>query len=52
LLPHGNDQALATPDHYLLLLYVLGTRQKDDSVSFPVSRFDGGSVFMLTISIG
>jgi 4,5-DOPA dioxygenase extradiol len=50
----GRDASLSvpTPDHYLPLLYVLGARQPDDSVSFPVSGFDGGSVSMLTISIG
>ena len=50
----GRDAVLSapTPDHYLPLLYVLGTRQKDDEVSFPVEGFDGGSVSMLTVSIG
>ena len=66
LLLNGNDQALVhyeslgrdailsapTPDHYLPLLYILGARQKDDAVAFPVSGFDGGSVSMLTLSIG
>ncbi|HKP37364.1 MAG TPA: 4,5-DOPA dioxygenase extradiol [Pyrinomonadaceae bacterium] len=50
----GRDAVLSapTPDHYLPLLYVLGARQKDDAVNFPVSGFDGGSVSMLTVRIG
>ena len=50
----GRDAILAapTPDHYLPLLYVLGARQTDDVVTFPVSGFDGGSVSMLTVRLG
>ena len=42
----GRDAVLSipTPDHYLPLLYVLGTRQKGESASFPVEGVDGGSV--------
>jgi 4,5-DOPA dioxygenase extradiol len=39
--------AIPTPDHYLPLLYVIGTRQRDDDVSFPVEGVDGGSISML-----
>jgi len=50
----GKDALLSvpTPDHYLPLLYVLGTRQQDDAVSFPVEGFDGGSISMTTVRIG
>jgi 4,5-DOPA dioxygenase extradiol len=66
LLEAGNDGALVnyealgadarlsvpTPDHFLPLLYVLGTRHEGEGVRFPVEGVDGGSVSMLTIQIG
>lgn len=50
----GKDALLSapTPDHYLPLLYVLGTQQADDEVSFPVEGFDGGSISMTAVKIG
>ena len=47
----GRDAMLSapTPDHYLPLLYILGTRRQDDEASFPVEGVDGGSVSMLTV---
>ena len=50
----GRDALLSipTPDHYLPLLYVLGTRQEADAVSFPVEGIDGGSISMLAVSVG
>ncbi|MGE0543328.1 MAG: 4,5-DOPA dioxygenase extradiol [Dehalococcoidia bacterium] len=50
----GTDAALAvpTPEHYLPLLYVLAQCQGDESISFPVEGFDGGSVSMLGVRIG
>jgi 4,5-DOPA dioxygenase extradiol len=50
----GRDAVLSipTPDHYFPLLYVIGTKQKDDAVTFPVEGVDGGSVSMLTVRIG
>lgn len=50
----GRDAVLSvpTPDHYLPLLYVMGAREKDDRVSFPVEGIDGGSVSMLTVQFG
>jgi 4,5-DOPA dioxygenase extradiol len=41
----GNDASLAAPDrdHFLPLLYILGTRQPGEPVSFPVEGTDGGS---------
>ena len=43
--------SIPTPDHYLPLLYVLGSRRKEVGVSFPIEGFDGGSVSMLAIEI-
>ncbi len=50
----GPDAMLAvpTPDHYLPLLYVLGTRQAKEPATFPVQGVDGGSVSMLSVRIG
>jgi 4,5-DOPA dioxygenase extradiol len=50
----GQDAALSipTPDHYLPLLYVLGARQSNEKIRFPVEGVDGGSISMLTVQIG
>jgi 4,5-DOPA dioxygenase extradiol len=50
----GRDAILSvpTPDHYLPLLYVLGTRIAEDRVTFPVEGVDGGSISMLTVCLG
>jgi 4,5-DOPA dioxygenase extradiol len=50
----GEDAMLSapTPDHYLPLLYVLGTRRPDDRVTYPVEGVDGGSISMLTVQLG
>lgn len=50
----GRDAQLSapTPDHYLPLLYILGTQQENDRVSYPVEGVDGGSISMLTVQIG
>jgi len=50
----GSDAALSipTPDHYLPLLYVLGSRGSNESISFPVEGVDGGSISMLAVQIG
>ena len=50
----GRDAQLSvpTPDHFLPLLYVLGTRQSSDAVTFPVEGIDMGSISMLTIQLG
>ncbi len=37
---------------YLPLLYIAGTRQTDDGVTFPVEGVDGGSISMLTVRVG
>ena len=50
----GSDARLSipTPDHYLPLLYVLGSQLKEESVTFPVSGIEGGSISMLTVQLG
>jgi 4,5-DOPA dioxygenase extradiol len=50
----GRDALLSapTPDHYLPLLYVIGSSQPGDEVTFPVDGFDGGSISMLSVRIG
>ncbi len=44
--------AVPTPDHYLPLLYVIGTQMHSDPVSFPVEGVDGGSISMLAVRLG
>ena len=50
----GREAMLAapTPDHYLPLLYVAGTRTASESVKFPVEGVDGGSISMLAVEVG
>jgi 4,5-DOPA dioxygenase extradiol len=50
----GADALLSipTPDHYLPLLYVIGTRQEGEPLSFPVEGVDGGSISMLSVQVG
>jgi 4,5-DOPA dioxygenase extradiol len=50
----GRDASLSapTPEHYLPLLYVLGAQQPDERARFPVEGVDGGSVSMLSVTIG
>jgi 4,5-DOPA dioxygenase extradiol len=43
--------SIPTPDHYLPLLYVLGSRRKEDELIVPVDGFDGGSVSMLAVQL-
>jgi len=45
-------RSIPTPDHYLPLLYVLGTRRSADVITFPVEGVDGGSISMLSVQIG
>lgn len=44
--------SVPTPDHYLPMLYVLGTRQEGEVIHFPVEGVDGGSISMLTMQVG
>ncbi|MGE0156914.1 MAG: 4,5-DOPA dioxygenase extradiol [Geobacter sp.] len=50
----GEDAMLSvpTPDHFLPLLYTLGLRKENESISFPVEGYDGGSMSMLAVQIG
>jgi 4,5-DOPA dioxygenase extradiol len=50
----GTDAALAvpTPEHYLPLLYVLGSKQAGEEISLPVEGMEGGSISMLSVQIG
>ena len=52
LLGHDAQLAIPTPEHFLPLLYVLGTQEPGDKLSFPVSGFDGGSISMLCVQLG
>jgi len=44
--------AVPTPEHYLPLLYALGTRADGEQVSFPVGGFDLGSLSMTAVLVG
>ena len=44
--------SIPTPDHYLPLLYVVGTTQQGDNITFPVEGVDGGSISMLAVRVG
>ncbi|HZR81785.1 MAG TPA: 4,5-DOPA dioxygenase extradiol [Candidatus Binatia bacterium] len=50
----GRDAMLSvpTPDHYLPLLYVLGTKQGNETIAFPIEGVDGGSISMLAVRVG
>jgi len=46
------ELSVPTPDHYLPLLYVIGTQLKEESILFPVEGIEGGSISMLGVQIG
>ena len=50
----GQDARLSipTPEHYLPLLYAIGSQQEGDTVGFPVEGVDGGSISMLAVQVG
>lgn len=50
----GKDALLSvpTPEHFLPLLYVLGSRQENETSNFPIEGVDGGSISMLTVRLG
>lgn len=43
------EPAVPSSDHYLLLLYIAGTRTSSEPVTFPVDGVDGGFVSMLAV---
>src|SRR5581483_9512381 len=45
------DLCVPTPDHYLPLLYVIGTQQPGDLITFPIEGVDGGSISMLCVQL-
>ena len=49
----GPDAAMSIPttEHYLPLLYILGSKFATDKVSFPVEGIEGGSLSMLTVTM-
>ena len=50
----GDDAMLSvpSPDHYLPLLYILGMRKENDTITFPVDGIEGGSLSMLSVQVG
>lgn len=46
------ELSIPTPEHYLPLLYVLGSREQGETVSFPAEGTDGGSISMLSVRLG
>lgn len=47
-LDHVTWSSAPPPDHYLLLIYVLGLKGDGEAMSFSVAGFDGGSISMTT----
>jgi 4,5-DOPA dioxygenase extradiol len=49
----GPDAVLSipTPEHYLPLLYVLGSKEPGDVIRFPVEGIEGGSISMLAVEL-
>lgn len=41
-----------TPEHYLPLLYVLGSRQKGEAITIPVDGIEMGAISMLSVQVG
>ncbi|AMP11858.1 hypothetical protein CAter282_4198 [Collimonas arenae] len=50
----GQDAQLSvpTPEHYLPLLYIAGTKHDDEAISIAVDGIDIGSISMLTAVVG
>jgi 4,5-DOPA dioxygenase extradiol len=54
LYPDSSDGRMAhpSPDHYLPLLYAYGAASEGDSVRYPITGFDAGSLSMRTAVFG
>jgi 4,5-DOPA dioxygenase extradiol len=44
--------SIPTPEHYLPLLYVLGTMAPGEAISFPTDGIELGSISMLAVLTG
>lgn len=53
-LEFGTDavRSVPTPEHFLPLLYCLGLREVDDTVSFPTDGIESGAISMLSVGLG
>lgn len=41
-----------TPEHYLPLLYILGSRRREEAISIPVDGLELGAISMLSVQVG
>jgi len=41
-----------TPEHYLPLLYILGSRMQDEAISIPVEGMEMGAISMMSVQVG
>ncbi len=52
MMPSPSPISEPTPEHYLPLLYIIATQDKNDVVSLPVDGIELGSIGMLTAIVG
>lgn len=52
LLGEAARLSIPTPDHYLPLLYVLGSRMKGEAATIPMTGFDLGTISMTAVQLG
>lgn len=50
----GSDALLAIPtlEHFLPLLYVIGSKLGNEAITFPVQGIDRGAISMLAVQVG
>lgn len=46
------ELSIPTPEHYLPLLYVMGSTSAGEPVGFPVEGYEGGSLSMRSVRVG